>query len=41
MNKRTHGLNQHEMELVKLIMADCHTTGDIQDKLKRLFAGDA
>ena len=37
--KRTHGLNEKEMELVKLLMADCRTTGDIQDKLKRLFAG--
>ena len=32
--KRTHGLNEKEMELVKLLMADCRTTGDIQDKLK-------
>ena len=37
--KRTHGLNEKEMELVKLLMADCRTTGDILDKLKRLFAG--
>ena len=37
--KRTHGLNEKEMELVKLLMADCRTTGDIQDKLKQLFAG--
>jgi len=29
----------HEMELVKLLMADCQSTGDIQEKLKRLFAG--
>lgn len=27
------------MEQVKLLMADCHTTGDIQAKLKKLFAG--
>ena len=27
------------MELVKLLMADCESTGDIQAKLKRLFAG--
>jgi putative transposase len=27
------------MELVRLLMADCQTTGDIQSKLKRLFAG--
>jgi putative transposase len=28
-----------EMELVKLLMAECKTTGDIQSKLKQLFAG--
>ena len=28
-----------EMELVKLLMSDCQSTGDIQQKLKRLFAG--
>ena len=27
------------MELVKLLMAECKTTGDIQAKLKQLFAG--
>jgi len=27
------------MELVSLLMADCETTGDIQSKLKHLFAG--
>lgn len=37
--KREHGLNEKEMELVKLLMADCHSTGDIQSMLKRLFAG--
>ena len=37
--KREHGLSEREMELVKLLMADCHSTGDIQAKLKRLFAG--
>ena len=37
--KRTHGLDDREMELVKLLMADCQTTGDIQAKLKKLFAG--
>ena len=37
--KKTHGLDEREMELVKLLMADCQTTGDIQAKLKRLFAG--
>ena len=43
--KKTHGLDDREMELVKLLMADCQTnllvwaTGDIQAKLKKLFAG--
>lgn len=39
MRTRTHGLDEKEMELVKLLMADCKSTGDIQEKLKRLFAG--
>lgn len=39
MKTRDHGLSEKEMELVKLIMADCESTGDIQAKLKRLFAG--
>ena len=37
--KRRHGLDEKEMELVKLLMRDCRTTGDILAKLKRLFAG--
>ena len=32
-------LNEKEMELVQILMADCQNTGDIQTKLKRLFAG--
>lgn len=32
-------LSEKEMELVKLLMADCQSTGDIQEKLKRLFSG--
>ncbi len=36
---RTHGFSEKEMELAKLLMAECETTGDIQEKLKRLFAG--
>jgi putative transposase len=32
-------LTEQEMELVRLLMSDCQTTGDIQSKLKRLFAG--
>ena len=39
MKNRTHGLTKREMELAKLLMADCKTTGDVQAKLKRLFAG--
>ena len=39
MKARTHGLNERENELVKLLMAECETTGDIQAKLKKLFAG--
>ena len=39
MKNRNHGLSEKEMELVKLLMADCETTGDIQEKLKKLFAG--
>ena len=36
---KKHGLDEKEMELAGLLMADCETTGDIQAKLKRLFAG--
>ena len=32
-------LTEKEMELVKHLMSDCESTGDIQTKLKRLFAG--
>jgi len=32
-------LNEKEIELVSLLMQDCKNTGDIQSKLKRLFAG--
>ncbi len=37
MTKNT--LNEKEMELVRYLMSNCRTTGDIQEKLKRLFAG--
>jgi len=36
---RTNILTEHEKELVQLLMAECKNTGDIQTKLKRLFAG--
>jgi len=39
MRKSRNILTEHEMELVSLLMADCQSTGDIQTKLKRLFAG--
>ena len=39
MKTRTHGLDEREMELVKLLMAECKSTGDVQAKLKKLFAG--
>ena len=32
-------LSEKEMELVQYIMSDCKSTRDIQNKLKRLFAG--
>ena len=32
-------LTNKEMELVSMLMKDCQSTGDIQAKLKRLFAG--
>ncbi len=35
-NKK-QGLSEREMELVKLLMADCKSTENIQAKLKRLF----
>lgn len=39
MKMAKHCMDEKEMELVKLLMADCESTGDIQGKLKRLFAG--
>lgn len=39
MTARRHGLSDKEIELVQLLVADCKSTGDIQQKLKRLFAG--
>ena len=32
-------MTEKEMELVQLLIQDCKSTGDIQTKLKRLFAG--
>ncbi len=39
MRKSKNILTDKEMELVGLLMQDCQSTGDIQSKLKRLFAG--
>lgn len=39
MKNKDHGLSEKELELVKLLVSECETTGDIQAKLKRLFAG--
>ena len=39
MGKSKNILTDKEMELVSLLMRDCQSTGDIQSKLKRLFAG--
>jgi len=39
MRRSKNILNDHEMELVSLLMRDCQNTGDIQSKLKRMFAG--
>ena len=35
MAQRVHGLNEREAELVKLIAAECETTGDVQQMLKK------
>lgn len=39
MNTTRNELSEREKELVQLLMSECETTGDIQEKLKRLFAG--
>ncbi len=39
MNTTRNNMSDKEKELVKLLMAECETTGDVQEKLKRLFAG--
>ena len=39
MNTTRKELSAREKELVQLLMSECETTGDIQEKLKRLFAG--
>ena len=39
MKTRETGLSEKEKELVKILVTECQSTGDIQEKLKRLFAG--
>ena len=39
MKTTRHGLSAKEMELVKELMAECKNTNDVQQMLKRLFAG--
>ncbi|GAB1475730.1 IS256 family transposase [Bacillota bacterium] len=39
MKKTRNVLTDEEMKLVSMLMMDCKSTGDIQSKLKRLFAG--
>ncbi len=39
MKTTKHGLSEKEKELAQLLMEECKSTRDIQDKLKRLFAG--
>ncbi len=39
MKTRGQGLTEREMELVQQLMSECESTSDIQEKLKRLFAG--
>ena len=39
MKRSKNILTEQEMDFVNLLMQDCESTGDIQSKLKRLFAG--
>ena len=39
MKTRSNELNERELDLVKLLMSECESTRDIQEKLKRLFGG--
>ena len=39
MKTTRNALTEKEQELVRFLMSDCQNTGDIQEKLKRLFAG--
>lgn len=39
MKTQAREISEKEKELVKILMSECRSTGDIQEKLKRLFAG--
>lgn len=39
MKTQVRELSEKEKELVKMLVSECRSTGDIQEKLKRLFAG--
>ncbi len=39
MKTTKQSLSEREQELVKYLVADCESTGDIHQKQKRLFAG--
>ena len=41
MKKSKNTLTEKVIELVKILMSDCESIGDIQSVLKRLFAGAA
>lgn len=39
MKTRNYGLSEKEIELVQYLIVDCKSTGDIREKMKRLFTG--
>ena len=39
MKTQAREISEKEKELVKILVSECRSTGDIQEKLKRLFAG--
>ncbi len=39
MKNKKQELNEKEQELIKYLISDCKNTSDIQEKMKRLFAG--
>ena len=39
MKQTNNKLSEKEMLLARMLMSECKTTSDLQEKLKRLFAG--